>query len=76
MARVPRRQWPALRCTASGTAAGTFRGFCVEASHGHYRHDEDMIWQQQMVLDVSARLPKGAELKVVGSAREPSLVDG
>ncbi len=35
-----------------------------------------MVWQQQMVRDVSARLPNGAELEVVGSAQDWSLVDG
>jgi hypothetical protein len=38
--------------------------------------DGDVAWQQQMIREVSARLPAGAELEVVGSAGERSLVDG
>lgn len=35
-----------------------------------------MAWQQQLVQEVSARLPAGAVLEVVGSAKDRSLVDG
>ena len=35
-----------------------------------------VMWQQLLVQHVSARLPAGAELEVVGSATDPSLVDG
>lgn len=34
-----------------------------------------MVWQQQMVSEVTGRLPSGASLEVVGSAADRSLID-
>src|SRR4051794_17657523 len=35
-----------------------------------------MVWQQQMVREVAARLPAGAALEVVGSTTDAPLLDG
>ena len=34
------------------------------------------MWQQQLVREISDRLPAGAALEVVGSSRDEPMVDG
>jgi hypothetical protein len=48
----------------------------VGFENGWRGHDRNVVWQQQLVQEISARLPAGAALEVVGSSRGEPMVDG